>query len=279
MKFQRPITIALIATATILIAGYVSWQYILGQRVKPPSEASSPAPALSLAVTLPTPSISPSVASPTPRSPAPTASPAVSAAPTPLAKTVRLAVPFTPQAPDADWTEPWKEGCEEAALLMIEAFHRGDKAAVLPAAATKKAIADMVTWQHKRFGGHLDLGVDDMAAMAKEYLGYKTARVVRPVSIERGLEEIRQELRAGHPVILPAAGQLLANPYFKQPGPVYHVFVITGYDGDDFIANENGTRRGRDYRYSATILRQAWHDYQAGEAITAGAPAYLVLEG
>jgi hypothetical protein len=38
----------------------------------------------------------------------------------PLPKQVLLSVPFTPQAPHANWNPPFDEACEEAALLMVE---------------------------------------------------------------------------------------------------------------------------------------------------------------
>lgn len=219
---------------------------------------------------------SPSVVA-SPKSPTP--SPSVLTTPSPVitpssvaspkATSIRLTVPFTVQAPDADWSEPWAEGCEEAALLMAQAYKKGNREAVLPVTATKSEIAAMVEWQKPIFGGHLDLGVDGMARIAKEYMG-ETA-----VTVKHGatLEELRNELRAGHPVIVTAAGQKLQNPYFTPPGPPYHVFVLVGFEGDEtFIAHENGTKRGQYYRYSASILEDALYDLDRGTG-----KSYLVL--
>jgi hypothetical protein len=187
---------------------------------------------------------------------------------------VNLSVPFTIQAPDGQWIEPWEEGCEEAALLMADAFMRGSTAEIMPVAETKSKIQQMVDWQVERLGSHRDIGADEMAMVAREYLGYKAVRVKHNAT----LEDIRNELRQGRPVIVPAAGRLLNNPYFTPPGPIYHVFIITGFDGDQFIVNENGTRQGRSYTYSSTVLESALHDYRAGEPIVTGDMAYLVLE-
>lgn len=225
---------------------------------------ASPSPIATITVT-------PSLILPTP---SPTPSPSPSPSPVSTATSVNLMVPFTIQAPDSQWVEPWKEGCEEAALLMAHAYNMGDRQAVLPVAETKQKIADMVTWQHQRFGGHYDLGVDEMAIIAREYLGYDRVTVKHSVI----LEDIRNELRRGKPVIVPAAGRLLKNPYFTPPGPPYHVFVITGFEGSDFIVNENGTRQGRGHRYSAEILDEAIHDYRRGVGVTDLPKAYLVLE-
>lgn len=187
---------------------------------------------------------------------------------------MQLAVPFTVQAPDGDWIEPWKEGCEEAALIMADAFINQDRREVIPSAEAKQKIYEMVQWEIKRFGGHKDLGVEDMAIIAKEYLGYTKVKIKKPAD----LKDIKDEIRLGKPVIVPMAGRLLRNPYFQPPGPYYHVFVIVGFEGDTFIANENGTKRGQNYRYSARILNKAWHDFEPEIDITKMSTAYLVLE-
>lgn len=218
----------------------------------------------------PLPSPSPSVIATPVQGPSPSPTPK----PSPLADSVHLAVPFTVQAPDGDWSEPWKEGCEEAALLMVSIYHKGDHTPDLPPEKMKQKIADMVDWELKRFGSHKNLNADEMAIIAKEYLGYEQVRVKHGAT----LTDIKNELRAGRPVVVPAAGQLLKNPYFKTPGPPYHVFVIKGFEGNTFITNENGTKRGRDYQYSAATLQNALHDYQEGVVMTNIPMAYLVLD-
>ena len=37
--------------------------------------------------------------------------------------------------------------------------------------------------------------------------------------------QIKEFLMAGKLVIVPAAGRQLGNPYYKAPGPVYHMLV------------------------------------------------------
>lgn len=262
------LSVVLIVAATWLVIN--NWQsYLPGESPYEVLHATpSPGVSPSLVVTS-TPSPSPS---PTP-SPSPalkvTASPAAAAV-----SSVKLTVPFTVQAPDGDWSQPWEDGCEEAALLMADAFNKKDTRSTLPVAETKQKIADMVTWQEGRFGRHKDIGADEMAIVAKEYLGYKSVTVKHNVS----LADIKNELRSGKPVVVPAAGQLLGNPYFKQPGPPYHAFLITGFNGDTFIANENGTKRGHNYEYSAATLEKALHDTVDGSEHDVLPMAYLVLE-
>ncbi|MDP3794539.1 MAG: C39 family peptidase, partial [bacterium] len=156
---------------------------------------------------------------------------------------VNLDVPFTSQAPLANWELPFKEACEEASLLMVDAYYRGMQLA-------PQRVADAITrfadFQKARLGYYEDTDAVETALLAREYLHYKNVRVVPgPLTVEM----IKKEIAAGRPVIVPAAGRLLGNPYYRQPGPYYHMLVIKGYTDAEFITNDPGTRRGKDFRY------------------------------
>lgn len=287
------LVLAIVAAGLLTILALIVERFYGGERTDssliastPTLQLATPAPAIETPSPSPSPSLSPLPAGQA-ESPTPSLTPKSSPSTQPVSRagaqatpgstlptSVKLAVPFTIQAPDSQWVEPWKEGCEEAALLMVKAYHDGRTESVLPVTEMKTAIAEMVEWQQTRFGGHFDLGLSDIAIIAKEYLGYKTVTV----KSFQDFDDIRRELANNQPVIVPAAGRLLQNPYFTQPGPPYHAFVITGYEGTDFIVNENGTRQGRNYRYSQAILEQAIHDYEKGADITKTPARYLVLE-
>ncbi|KKR45570.1 MAG: hypothetical protein UT82_C0026G0013, partial [Parcubacteria group bacterium GW2011_GWB1_40_14] len=92
------------------------------------------------------------------------------------------------------------------------------------------------------------------------------------------VDTIKRELAAGNPIIVPAAGRELGNPYFTSPGPLYHMLVIRGYTSDDkFITNDPGTRRGEEYTYKFDILMNAIHDWNGGDVIN-GKKVIIVLE-
>ncbi len=272
MKTRYPFVTGLaifIGVAALLALAWTGWR-VFGDR----SGFEAPVYELPSAVVAFSPSPTPA-ASPTPSAALPSPTPSPKNTPVVSSSTsVLLEVPFTIQAPDGQWVDPWNEGCEEAALLMVDAYLDGNREPSLPVAGTKADIKKMVDWQVGKFGSHKDLGADDMATIAREYLGYKSVRVEKDIT----LADIKKELQAGHPVIVPAAGQLLKNPNFKAPGPPYHVFVIKGFEGDSFITNENGTRLGRGYAYSSTILTAALHDHKDGTAATSQPAAYLILE-
>ncbi len=240
---MRKLTLAIVLLIVTAAVGRVLWLPV-ASKINRPTVTITPTVFSSIAaspLTLPTSTLT------LPVSPSPT--------PTSVSRNALLSVPFTIQAPDGDWSEPWNEGCEEAALLMADSYLKGNRSDQLPIVKTKQQIKDMVNWETKRFGSHKDLTADEIAIVAKEYLGDQST-VHRPAT----LSDIKNSLHEGRPVIVPAAGRLLENPYFKHPGPPYHVFVITGYENDQFITNENGTRHGWRYHYSSTTLNRALHD-------------------
>lgn len=177
-----------------------------------------------------------------------------SAVPKSLPTEINLAVPFQSQAPFGDWAEPYKEACEEASLIMVDYFLRG---ASLSAQQMKEAIDAQVAWEGKQWAGNPDLSINSLRELADVFYDYQTESV-----LDLTIEKIKDQLRRGHPVIVPAAGRQLGNPYFRQPGPYYHMLVIKGYTKDGwFITNDPGTRRGADYLYKMDILMAAIHDW------------------
>jgi hypothetical protein len=101
------------------------------------------------------------------------------------------------------------------------------------------------------------------------------AKAVKVVTVEL----IKQELARGNLVLLPAAGRELGNPYFRRPGPLYHMLVVRGYNTEgQFITNDPGTKHGEQYLYSAKKLLAAVHDWNGGEVAT-GQPVLIVVSG
>lgn len=175
-------------------------------------------------------------------------------------KGVNLAVPFTSQAPHADWSLPYQEACEEASLIMASAYFTG--AASLPPDEADRQIKALVAWEEERFGYYEDTTAAEVATIAKEYYGFAGARAAEISS----LDAVKREIDAGRPVLLPAAGRLLHNPYFSGEGPVYHMLLVKGYTKDGrIITNDPGTRRGADYLYDADVLWNAVHDWNGGD--------------
>jgi uncharacterized protein YvpB len=173
---------------------------------------------------------------------------------------INLDVPFISQAPHADWRMPYQEACEEAALIMIHHYLRGERGGEMNKNLANSEILEMVAWQEKNWGGHYDLPAQEIGKLAKEYYSYKNIEVIYDISIE----DIKRKLSQKNPVIVPAAGRLLANPYFTPPGPVYHNLVIVGYDQNGFITNDPGVWQGHKFRYTYENLFSSIHDFVPG---------------
>lgn len=172
---------------------------------------------------------------------------------------VNLAVPFTSQAPHQIWELPFKEACEEASMLMLDAYYK--KKTFTPDSATTD-IEALVEWEKKTFGYYEDTTAEEVVQTLRNYFNYEKAGIDRDASAEN----IKKYLRAGTPVIIPAAGRLLPNPNFRQPGPLYHMLVVKGItEGGNFITNDPGTRKGHNFVYTPEALVEAIHDWNSGD--------------
>lgn len=171
-----------------------------------------------------------------------------------LPTSYNLNVPFTPQAPLADWNETFKEACEEAAALIVHYYYQ-DK--TFTAEIATDEILKMVDWQIENWGGHFDLTASQTAQLIKDYWSYEKIEVIDNPTVN----DIKYHISEKRPVIVPAAGRELGNPYFRQPGPIYHMLVIKGYTETQFITNDPGTKRGKDFLYDYEIIMNAMHDW------------------
>ncbi len=178
-----------------------------------------------------------------------------------------LSVPFTVQAPDADWSMPYKEACEEASLLMVHYYLQGEDIETID---IKKEIDEMVAWQMEYFGEHKDLNINEIGEMAQKYLGYDFVIIE-----DLNYEKIKKYISREYPVIIPAAGRELGNPYFRTPGPLYHMLVIKGYTDKMVITNDPGTKRGQDFVYKIDVLMNSIHDWTGDKPI--GSKVGLIL--
>jgi len=167
---------------------------------------------------------------------------------------INLAVPFSTQAPDNDWSLPYGEACEETSIILVNSFYNNIE---LSPELVKQQILQIVDWENKTFGYNIDTTAEETARILREFLGYQRVDVVYDVS----LMDIEEQITAGRPVIVPVAGRLLENPFYKYPGPVYHTLVVKGISKNgNIITNDVGTKRGHNYVYPADVFYNAIHD-------------------
>jgi len=169
--------------------------------------------------------------------------------------------PFTPQAPFADWSDPhFQDGCEEASALMAVYWALGKS--LNPEIAQTKILA-ISKYQTDNFNEHRDTSTTDtLKRIINGYFNYSKAEVLKNITLQNIIDEINKN----NLVIIPADGQALGNPYFTLPGPERHNLVIHGYNKKtgEFITNDPGTKRGKNYHYNQNILFNAIRDYPTG---------------
>lgn len=186
-----------------------------------------------------------------------------------LPKAVRIEVPFTSQAPFGNWDDPYQEACEEASLIMVQRYY-SERA--LTAEQADEEIVNVITWENFQ-NLPQDITVQQLARVADEYYSMDSELVYDPT-----IEELEQYIANGQPVIVPAAGRMLGNPYFSGDGPWYHMLVLIGYDEKNFITNDPGTRKGKSYAYKKEVLMESIHNWTGvKEDIQNGERVVLIL--
>ena len=187
-----------------------------------------------------------------------------------------LAVPFTAQAPFANWNKQvFQDGCEEASILMAMRWVDGRS---LSKAAANRAIIAISKFEWRNYGEFRDLSAADTAQAMRDYFNYQNVMLVQNI---RAMD-IKRELSKGNLVIVPVNGQKLNNPFYTPPGPPKHMIVVRGYDvaKREFITNDPGTRRGEGLRYAEAVLEAALQDYPTGhhEPITTIKKVMIVVQ-
>lgn len=187
-----------------------------------------------------------------------------------LPEKVAMNVQFYAQAPRGDWSEAYKEACEEASLVLAINHLKGEQADL---DTFDKQILDMEAFEKGFFGYHEDMTIPQLAQVVEEYVrGIKYEVIEKP-----SVDDLKEELFLGNLIVAPFAGQMLENPFFKNPGPRYHMLVIVGYDKNGFITNDVGTKRGKDFKYSYENMMNALYDYHPDD-MTLGGKRVLVLK-
>lgn len=189
--------------------------------------------------------------------------------------TKNISIPFTLQAPESKWVQPWADACEEATIVMLDHYYRGDKAARI---SVKNAIADMnrlFKIEDTLFRRNKDTNAAETARVVNEFLTWEAYKVSKP-----SLAAIKAEIDNKRPVIALVHGKALKNPNFRNGGPDYHMFIIKGYDDarGEFITHDPGFSKGLDFRYQYGKLLAALHDFVPGGKTSTGEPVVLFTQ-
>lgn len=169
-----------------------------------------------------------------------------------LKSKILLPVPFTPQAPTANWDKLHNEACEEASVVMAYEYYNNNHNSKLDAIFVEQEITKLTEYQNRTFGYHLSTNSEETAKMLTDVYNLNTK-----ILYEFSEENIKNELAQNRLILFPANGKLLNNPNYKLPGPPYHMLVIRGYTETEIITNDPGTRKGENYSYTFETLYDA----------------------
>jgi len=172
-----------------------------------------------------------------------------------LPKEVNNKAPFLSQAPLGVWDKLHDEACEEASILIAHYWLQGEKE--ISKLQAEKNIITLSAFTRDEYPKNYDLNSFEIVEVAKRYFKYTNWEVINNPEIK----DIKKELARGNILIAPVAGREINNPYFKTPGPLYHMLVITGYNKNSFITQDPGTKRGENFIYPQKTILNALHDF------------------
>ena len=183
---------------------------------------------------------------------------------------VVLDVAYASEAPEGKWVEPWVNACEEATILMVDMYYKGAKSVSIPEA--KNYLQFLFDREDEMFGTNKNADSSQIMALITRHADFRGRVVDNP-----SLEDLKNEIRAGRPIISLHRGFDLKNPNIKF-SPIkssYHTIVIVGFDDDRqmFIAHDPGDEReGEYYEYSYDTIMNSMHDYDSERDKADGVP-------
>ena len=188
-------------------------------------------------------------------------------------KKIDLKVPFTSEIPNGSWVKPWNNACEEASIIMTEGYYFGYE--TMSKAIAIKNMTPLFKIEDKIFGSNADTDAKRTAKLINDYTDFSATIKDKPT-----LEEIKDELTQGHPVIAMLYMKNIVNKYhrFRSGGSYYHVLVITGFDdhSKEFITNDNGNSvTGDGYRFKYDDIMKSLHDFNHKTRRADGPPRVL----
>jgi len=166
---------------------------------------------------------------------------------------INLEVSFYAQAPDGDWSLPWKEACEESSVIQAYYFVQWKE---LSKSKFKEEVLSIVDIQKESLWKYIDTSMSETAQFLEEKYDYKNYKIIDNPTVE----EMKYELAQGHPIIAPFAWKKLWNSFFTNWWPRYHVLVIVWYNEDHFITNDVWTSRWENFAYSYDVIMDSMHD-------------------
>ena len=203
----------------------------------------------------------------------PATSTSTRSSPAALPASINLPVPFTSQAPEKKWEQPWQDACEEATILMLDAYYKGYGLSPLFA---KDELVKMVETEEER-GWGLSIELEKIRQLMQEYGSYDSKNWKLRIVEDPTVEDLKRFIANRQPVLVVADGKVLDNPHFRNGGPEYHTLIIRGYTPTHFISNDPGTQFGENFIYTYENLMESIRDWNGGK-VKEGRRVVMVVE-
>lgn len=142
--------------------------------------------------------------------------------------------------------------------MMANRYFNGEK--ITDAADAEAGLQQIIDYEMKSLGFFESTTAEQTAQIAREMLGLKTEIIDNPT-----VDQIKTALSEDKLVLVPSSGRELGNPFYKAPGPIYHMLLVKGYTQTQFITNDAGTKHGENYPYDFKTVLNANHDWNGGE--------------
>ena len=183
-------------------------------------------------------------------------------------------VPFTAQAPFANWEDiRQQEACEEASILMA-AYWKLNKS--LNKQIALDEILKIVAFEEENFGFHIHSDLEIAQEILRSYFNIENSTLEYDIDIQ----DIKKHLANDSVVIAPMNGKKLKNPHFLNGGPKNHMILIIGYDDNKqvFITHDPGTRNGENYEYTYEVIQDSLYNYpNSNQEFTENRPKSALL--
>ena len=170
-----------------------------------------------------------------------------------------LDVPFKAQVPPGIWSKT--KNCGQASALMVFCYYKGTTPA-------EQGIKDIDDWLHNKYGDPIDdyngwyTKPKKLATLAREYGGFLGSYNATLWDLDR----IKQEIDAGHPIIVAVYGKIGDRNY-----PEGHWLVVKGYNDTHIICNDPGTSKGDGKEYINSEFLAAMYAWPGEDPIWDGA--------
>ncbi len=185
-----------------------------------------------------------------------------------------LKVPYISEAPENVWTGPWKNACEEASITMVDKYYKGETTMSIEEGSSFMEMLFNV--EDKIYGSNANSDSVRSNYLVNNYSSFKGTVVSDPT-----IDQIKEQLREGHPVIAFHYGFDLKNKNipFLATGSSYHSTVVVGYDDSKnvFLVNDPGDEiDGEDHSYNYSLYMSSIHDYDYN-SMKANGPARVIF--